>query len=420
MADYHVLSGSTAKLERVEGELTVGRNARIKAVDGKIMVVGAVRFEGGAEVIGSLECDKLSVEHYALGKGVKINGDLSVHNELDVVRSLEVSGAAKAGTINLEGEIRARSASAKKIRASGSMELVEGIESEESVEVTGRLNAPGQVRLNNFGIAGQATIGGGQVSGTIQVRGKLDVTSKIDFRELLVSGTVNLHSSAKGKRVSSFGKVSVQGNISCDQIEVQGTTNVHGNCDSVRTWVRGKLQIFGSLSATESIDVFGKTEVSGTLTGGSIRVGGKIKTIHALLVGYADIAGSVDTKQGLKASKVVLRSGSRCEWPIVAGAVDVGQSYMNVGAWETEWMGQNISMRLVGKQTKVQDIYATDIHLGVACSAGKIFGQNIQIERGCVVDQITYTGKLKLPEDPKSAYIHHPPRKVDKLPTPPF
>ena len=96
------------------------------------------------------------------------------------------------------------------------------------------------------------------------------------------------------------------------------------------------------------------------------------------------------------------------------------QSYMNIGSFQTDWMGQNISMRLIGKESKVQDVYATNVHLGAASRAERIFANNVELEKGCVADQITYTGELKLPEGPKSTYINHPPEKVEKLPTPPL
>lgn len=416
MPENFVPAHSTSRLDRVDGDLRVGKKARLESESGKITVTGGVFFEGGADVSCSLECDQLKVHHFGV---IRVSGDLTVYNEMDIIHSIEVSGTTKAGTIVGEGKIRSNQINTKKIHANGVIEVKTNLVAEESIEVTGKLDAPGQVNLHDFTISGQAKIGGGSIMGRTEIRGKFEADSKTEFNELYILGSAKLPSGCKGKKTSTFGKLLVQGDYQCDQIEVQGTTNVQGNCDSLKTWVRGKLEVSGSLS-TEVLESFGTTEVSQKFTGVNLRLGGKLVANQVVLTGEADIAGKVEANHGLKAKSVIIRSGSRCEWPIVAEKVDVGASYLNVGSFQTDWMGQNISMRLIGKESKVSDIYATDVHLGVASRAEKIFAQNIQLEKGCIVDQLTYGGELKLPEGPKSTYLNHPPEKVDKLPNPPF
>ena len=363
MTDNEVPAHGTAKLERVEGNLRVGKKARLESDSGKIIVTGGVYFEGGADVNCSLECDKLRVDHFGV---VRITGDLTVHSELDIVHSIEVSGAISAETIMGEGKIRSNSLAAKKIRANGVMEVKTSLVAEESIEVNGKLDAPGQVNLRDFTITGQANVGGGKILGRIDVRGKFEADSKIEFGDLHILGTTELPSGCEGRKVSTFGKLNVLGDFRCDQIEVQGTTNVRGNCDSVKAWVRGKLEVSGSLSATEMLETFGTTEVSQKFTGGNLRVGGKLLANQVILTEDADIAGRVEAKEGLKARKLIVRSGSRFDGTVVAETVEVGASYMNIGSWQSDWMGQSMSLRLIGKESKVQNIYATNVHLGAA------------------------------------------------------
>lgn len=417
MTENQVPPRSTAKLDQVEGDLRVGRRARLESASGKITVSGAVYFEGGADVNCSLECDRLRVDHFGV---VRVAGDLIVHTELDIIHSIEVSGATSAATVVGEGKILSNSLTAKKIRVNGVMEVKTDLKAEESIEVNGKLDVPGHVNLHDFTVTGQATIGGGEMSGHVDVKGKLEAESKVEFGDLHILGSARLPSGCKGVKVSTFGKLTTSGDFECNQIEVQGTTRVQGNCECVKAWVRGKLDVSGSLIACDALETFGTTEVSQNYTGKDLRVGGKLFANKAVLTGDADIAGRMESNQGLKAKSIIIRSGSRCKSPIMAETVDVGSSYMNVRSFQTDWLGQSISMRLIGKESKVEDIYATNVSLGAASRADKIFAQNVQLEKGCIVDQITYTGELKLPEGPKSIYINHPPDKVKKLPSPPL
>jgi cytoskeletal protein CcmA (bactofilin family) len=417
MQDQEVARNSTARLGNVDGDLRVSKRARIEASDGmRVTVTKAVHFEGGGDVGCSLECNDLSVDHFGV---VKINGDLNVRNTLDVAHSIDVAGKITAGTIDVGGKLRAGSLSAKKIRGSGIMEVKGDLEA-ENIQVTGKLLAPGHVKLGDFAITGVAELGGGDILGSLDVKGKLRAASKTTFGNVRIMGGVMLPPDCQATRVSTFGKLAALGNMKCDQIEVQGTTQIEGNLNSKNVWVRGKLEVNGDLSVAEVLETFGKTQVLGNYTGASLHVGGQLKATRVLLTGDVDIAGRMDIKHVLKAKTVTIRSGSRCESPIVAEKVEVGASYLTMGSLQTEWIGQNVSLRLIGKETKIGDAYALDVHLGTASSARNIYAKNVSLDKGCVVDQIVYTGELKLPGGAKSVYINHPPQRVEKLPTAPL
>ena len=92
MSETRVPRGTQVRLENVPGDLRVEKNARIE-VDGKIVVIGAVRFEGVAEVRGDLECRSFESD----GGTVRVRGSLLSAGE---VRSRD-------GSIEVEGEFRA-------------------------------------------------------------------------------------------------------------------------------------------------------------------------------------------------------------------------------------------------------------------------------------------------------------------------
>ena len=86
--------------------------------------------------------------------------------------------------------------------------------------------------------------------------------------------------------------------------------------------------------------------------------------------------------------------------------------------WEKQWMGQMAAMRLVGRMTQVEDIYADIVHLGKVSKSGRIFARLVEIEDGAHAEEIRYTGELK--GNVERIYIDRPPTRVDHLPKPPL
>ena len=64
MQDREVRRDSTERLGQVDGNLRIGKRARIEAADGNLVVVSkGVYLEGGATLDCNLECESLQVEH---------------------------------------------------------------------------------------------------------------------------------------------------------------------------------------------------------------------------------------------------------------------------------------------------------------------------------------------------------------------
>jgi cytoskeletal protein CcmA (bactofilin family) len=409
MGDVSVSRGASEKLGRVEGRLDVANGATVRAAEGNLVVVtGEARFAGNATVDCDLECERLTVEHW--GKLV-VSGDLTVHTRLDVSNAIEVTGTMKAEEVDVGGRVDARSVSCKRMRVGGIARVSESLQA-ELVDVGGKIEAPGSLDVKELRVGGKAEIGGGAITGTINVGGKFESSSRLDFGELQVYGVGSLAAGSKGRKITASGKLRANGDLECDQIEIAGVADVSGGCRAVRVDVKGKLDVRGSLSASERLDVHGAAEVDGAFDGESLRVSGKFSAEKAVLTKDAEIYGAVDTRQGLKARSVVVRSGTRCTGPIVGESVEVGESGPGVSAF---LLGQRL--RIQAGTSRVENVYASRVVIGAGSRAGRIFAETVDLGSGSDVDEVTYVGELRVADHVK---IAHPVRKVDKLKEPPL
>ncbi|MDA4135474.1 MAG: hypothetical protein OK449_00570 [Thaumarchaeota archaeon] len=409
MGDVSVPRGASARLGRVEGGLDVAQGATIRAAEGNLVVVtGEARFGGSATVDCDLECESLTVERS--GKLV-VSGNLTVHAKLDVSNAIEVKGTMKAEDVDVGGRVNARSVSCKRMRVGGTAEISESLQA-ELVEVGGKIEARGKLDVKELRVGGKAEIGGGAITGTINVGGKFESSSRLDFGELQVYGVGSLAAGSKGRSITAAGKLEAKGDLECDQIEIAGVASVSGDCKAVRVEVKGKLDVAGSLSTSDRLDVYGATAVGDGFSGESLRVSGKFSAKKALVTNEAEVFGSVETQDGLKAKSVLVRSGTRCAGPIIGENVEVGESGPGVSAFV---LGQRL--RFQTSTSRVQDVYASRVVIGPGSRAGRIFAETVQLGSGCDVDEVTYVSKLTVDGHVK---IARPVRKVDKLKDPPF
>jgi cytoskeletal protein CcmA (bactofilin family) len=415
MQDREVGRDSTERLGQVDGNLRIGNRARIEAADGNLVVVSkGVYLEGGATLDCNLECESLQVEH---GGTLTVNGDLTVHKLLDVVHSINSSGLIKAGEIDVGGKIRVKSIVCEgRIRVGGVLEVERDLEA-KLVDVGGKSTIGGKVKLQDLEVGGLAVVNGGSISGKIRVGGKFESKSKIEFGDLEALGRISLPAHSSGNRISTYGKVTTSGDIECKLIEVNGMMQIDGNCKSEKVRTHGKLEVAGELEASDQLETFGATEILGDFRGANLRAGGKFRAKRAVVSSRIDIAGDVETKEGMKGDSVLVSSGSRCSGPLVAREIEVGKSYSTFASFSKEWIGQSMGYRLIGRETRVEDLYAKEVRLGHASRSRKIFAEVVKYEEGCIMDELTYTKELL--GDYKKSYFVHPPSKVTELPTPP-
>lgn len=410
--------GETKKLRRVDGDLKVGKNATIEALEGNsVVVTGDAYFDGAAELNCDFQCDSLRVG----GGGVlKVRGNLTVLKKLDVVHSIEADGFVKAEDIDVGGKIYAKSIECKNMRSGGVVEAIESLIA-ENVNVGGKVLARRNVQITNLDVGGRADVGGGSITGNIRVGGRFEGRSKLEFGDLQVFGHTTFGDSCKGRRMSTFGKVSAASDLECEEIDIEGVTEIHGNCIAKKVEVNGKLDVHGSLISSESVEIYGTADVQRELKSASLRIGGKFRGCRisrAEISGDIDLAGAVETLKGLQGNFVVIRSGSRVSGPIVGNLVEVGKSGLVVANWNKKWAGQIAAIHMIGKMTRVEDVYGKEVHLGASSQSGKVYADVVEVSVGTMADEILYTTELRGPVE--KSYFQHPPRKVSEVPVPPI
>lgn len=448
MSNVHIPRGQTVKLGLVDGELRVGNNATILASNGKnVLVRGGVYLEGKAHVNCDLECDsiqsgiflskmkeissnsnraRLELTGRYAGK-LEMTGSLTVHKQLNVSHSVEVTGAINAADIDVGGKIQAGSIKCGRIRVGGCADIENTFEA-SSVDVGGKVVAPGTVKIGDLNVGGEVEVGGGSITGNIRVGGKFSSKGQLEFGELLVYGKGLLPAGCKGRKISTFGKLEVEGNITCDHVEVGGVIEIRGDCHAELIEVGGKFEVNGCLFVSNKLEGYGVVEVAGNFESTQLRVSGKLTATRIVVKEEADISGKMETKEGLKAKLVTVRGGSRCVGVLIGERVEVGKSVDLIYSGGINWLIEHHANLLnqamaarglwtAGGMARVENVYAMEVVLGQTCRAGRIFADTVKLEQGSAAEQVTYTHELKMDF---SASTSEEPKKVDSLPKPPF
>lgn len=415
MTDYQVPRKGSARLDVVEGDLNAGTKSIIEASDGKLAIVkGNATFEGDCRIESSFECDALSVKH---GGTLHVKGDLTVHKLLDALHSINTTGCIDAGEIDVGGRVSAGAIRCQdRIRVGGQLDVKGSVEA-KLLGVGAQVAVGGIVKLQELQVGGVAEVGGGSISGKIQVGGKFETSGPLEFGEIQVYGKILLAPNSKGGKISMYGRVTAQGDLECDQLELMGRAEISGNCKTKRLESSGKFNVNGSLEATE-LRSWGQTEIDGEVKGRDIHIGGRF-IARSLSSEGLELAGHVEASQGVKAKQILIRSGSKCDATLVGGRVDIGRSYDVMTNWAGEFAGQTAMLRLIGKETRVGDIYADEVSLGKASRCGRVYAEIVEFEAGVIAEEITYTKEVRGPTE--RVYINKPfPKKVERLPDPPF
>jgi cytoskeletal protein CcmA (bactofilin family) len=410
MPDFHVQHGETAILNRVEGELIVGDHARIKAANGKsVVVTEGAYFDGGVDIFCNFECESMRVKGrgYGFGARVAVRGDLTVHGATDVEASLEVDGDLKSEDVDVGGHLKSKNVFSKHVRTGGYMQIEGSLEA-ESVDVGGHLSVPGNVRLSDLHVGGHAKVGGGVISGEIQVRGHFTVESKIEFGELKTFGHIKLPADSKGEKLLAFGKADFLGDAFCRVLQVKGVVKVAGDYSAENIEIDGKLEVLGSLNAAKRLEVYGIAEVKKHVKCDEIVVAGKFITDSAFVDGVADIDGEVEVARGLRAKSVQVRKGSKIVGPLTGEQVEIGK--VTSSRRLRQWDGRVTRIR---RMTEVQDVYGAVVRVGSYSRVKRVFAETVEMDDGSIADEVTYTKNLKLAE---KCYLNKPPVKASTLP----
>jgi cytoskeletal protein CcmA (bactofilin family) len=407
MPDLNIKPGETATLDRVEGELRVGSRARIRAANGRSVVVSrGVYFEGSVEVDCDFSCESMKLEGRGYGSGgnIIVTGNLTVQGAADIDASLEVGGDLKAERTEVGGHLKAKNVSSRLVRVGGHM-VAKGTLEAEGVDVGGHLTVTEGVKLGSLRVGGHVKIGGGVISGKIQVRGHLETTSKLEFGELELFGHVRLPAGSKGNVLIAFGRAEFLGDAYCRAMQARGTVKVAGDYSGESAEVSGKLEVLGSLNATKKLEIGGVAEVGQQVKCESISVFGRLEADSALVT-EAEIDGEVKISRYLKGRSILVGRGSTIAGSIVGEQVEIGKTQNSLAHWAGE-------LARIGRMTEVQDVYGIVVRIGPYSRARRIFAESVEMDNGSIADQVVYTKDLKLPS---SCYLGKPPIKMTTLP----
>ena len=409
MPDFQVQPGETVLLDRVEGELTVGKRARIKARNGKIVVVtGGAYFDGSAKIYCSFECESMRARGrgYGFGANIVVSGDLTVHGGIDVDASLKVDETLNADDVDVGGHLKCKSVVSRDVRVGGHMVTSGSLEA-KSVAVGGHLAVPGSVKLSNLHVGGHAKVGGGVISGDIRIRGHFTVGSKLEFGDLKTFGHVRLPPKSKGEKLLAFGGTEFLGDAFCRITQVKGTVKVAGDYAAESIEIDGKLEVMGSLNVAKGLEVYGTAKVKRRVECGTIVVTGKLIADSAHVKGQADLEGEVKVARALKGGSIRVRKGSKVAGPLVGEEIEIGRTTSSHGL---RWGGNMIR---IGRMTDVQDIHGGVVRIGSYSRAKRVLAEVIEMDEGSIADQVVYTKDIKLPAN---YHLNKPPRKVSALP----
>jgi cytoskeletal protein CcmA (bactofilin family) len=261
----------------------------------------------------------------------------------------------------------------------------------------------------------------------LRIDGNLTVHKKLEIGESIeVSGTIQAEEidlvgkiraqSIKCDRFNALGNVSVTGNLDCDNMEISKVTKVQGNCVAKTVEVNGQLRVQGTLESAESVIIFGSADVSQVVKSPSLKIRGKFRALRAEIGGEIELEGEAGTTQGLLSTTVIIATGSKCVGPIVGDRVEIGKSGAVLVDWKKSWAGQSLMLRVIGKGTRVEDVYGKLVRLGASSQSNKVYSQIVEFEQGAVANQVQYTGEIR--GQVQTGHFQHTPRKVTSLPIP--
>lgn len=316
----------------------------------------------------------------------------------------------------VEGELKVGN-NAKIETSSGNEKLVvvsEGAYFEGSAEV----NCSLECKTLKVGYRGRQSL---RIDGNLTAHKKLEIGESIEVlgtieaEEIEVIGKIRARS-IKCERFNALGNAQVIGNLDCDVMEISKVTKIQGNCVAKTVGVNGELRLQGTLESAESVVIYGSADVSQVIKSPSLKIGGKFRALRAEVGGEIDLTGEAETEQGLLGNIVIIATGSKCRGPIVGDRVEVGKSGVVLADRRNSWAGQSFKIRVIGKGTRVEDVYGKVVRLGASSQCNNVYSEIVEFEQGAVANQVQYTGEIRGPI--QTGHFQRTPRKVTKLPIP--
>ena len=383
--DATVPERSTAELDVVEGNLRAGDHSFIRASQGSgVHIKGRAVFEGSVEVDCDFECESLDSRDGI----IRVNGNLTVQDDIDVEEALYTRGNVKANNVDVGGRLSVGiSLETRCADVGGSLEVQSSVEA-DSIDVGGSFQVLGGVKLKDLDVGGSADVGGGEVTGRIEAGGRFISRKEMKFDRIESGGTVELSGGA-GRIIDVGGRLQSHGDLKCEEIEVGGLLSVEGSLTGRQADVGGMMSVSGDLGMTARLEIGGVAEIGGNLSGADVEVGGRLRASRGVLSGTAEIGGRVETKQGFKATKIEIGKGGSCAGDLVGGTI------------------------YLGRRAQVQDVYCAQLVVEGGSRLRRVYAESVDIGDDCVVGELVYTKELK--EGGRVVHLK-PPQKSESLP----
>lgn len=349
----------------VDEDLEVGKGARIKTFDDKLVVKGSIILAGGATFDCNVEA--LNVEG---------EGNITVRGSLKVLERLTV----KEGGVRVSRDLEAIDIDVDRfVEVDGSLRS-------STVDVGGSLKVRGRADVEMVNVGGAVTFSGDSKAGRISVGGSLLVKGRIDCEKINVGGTVTL-GKGEGGEISVGGSLRVRGYVTFNGIDVGGKVRVEGDAKGGDIDVGGSLKVDGDVELKGSLDVGGKVDVAGTLSATSVDVGGSLES-KRIIASRVSVGKRIETEDGVKADRFSIGKGGEVRGPIKA------------------------KHAVIGPDAEVEDIEAEEVTLRRGSRAKNIKGKRIRVEDGCYIDgEVVYSQELSL--DPRAKLMREPVKRED-------
>ena len=330
--------------------------------------------------------------------------------------SISVKGGSTVRLGRVEGELKI--GNNVKIEPSSSVEKLVVVSQGAYFEGSAEVNCSLECETLKVGYRGRQPL---RINGNLRVRKKLEIGESIEVlgiieaEEIDVLGKIRARS-IKCERFNALGNAWVIGNLDCDVMEISKVTKIQGNCFAKTVGVNGELRLQGTLESAESVMIYGTADVSQVIKSPSLKIGGKFRALRAEVGGEIDLTGEAETAQGLLGNTVIIATGSKCRGPIVGDRVEVGKSGVVLADRRNAWAGQSFKIRVIGKGTRVENVYGKVVRLGASSQSNNVYSEVVEFEQGAVANQVQYTGEIRGPI--QTGHFLRIPRKVTKLPIP--
>ncbi|HUS77762.1 MAG TPA: hypothetical protein VM050_03765, partial [Patescibacteria group bacterium] len=212
-----------------------------------------------------------------------------------------------------------------------------------------------------------------------------------------------------------FDDIGVGGTVSLSggeggSVKVGGTLKSDGDLSFDEIDVGGTVKIDGN-AAGNTLDVGGTLTVQGDfMLTNDLKVGGKADIIGNLKAKSVSVGGKVEAYQ-VEAEEEITTSVLRTVKGAKADRIEIGRR----GEAQGPLIARSVMIRSRGR---VEDIHAEEVHIRSNSRVGSIYADRIEVESGCRIrGEVKYTGSL---DAESGVEFSREPEKTEKLPSPPL